>query len=236
MSLKLVLRDLSAGYEDIVVLKNISLNVKEGSIVAVLGPNGAGKTTLLNTIMGLTRVHNGKILYNNQDILTFRTRDRVERGIALVPEGRRLFPELTVHENLIAAAMATKRGRKTLDENLKLVYETFPRLKERADQKAGTLSGGEQQMLAIGRALMSNPELLLLDEYSQGLAPSIVSEISRKLFELRETKKLTILVAEQQISRIIKLSDEIYVIEFGVIVRHGTFDELSKELKNLYIG
>jgi len=236
MSFKLASKDLSAGYEDIVVIKNISLSVKEGCIVAVLGPNGAGKTTLLHTIMGLTKIHSGKIIYNNHDISALKTWERVERGIALVPEGRRIFPELTVYENLITAAMATKRGRKTLDENLKLVYETFPRLKERANQKAGTLSGGEQQMLAIGRALMNNPELLLLDEYSQGLAPSIVNEISRKLVGLKETKKLTILVAEQQISKIINLSDEIYVIEFGVIVRHGTFEDLYKELKNLYIG
>jgi branched-chain amino acid transport system ATP-binding protein len=236
MSFKLGLKDLSSGYGDIVVIKNISLSVKEGCIVAVLGPNGAGKTTLLHTIMGLTKIYSGKILYNSYDISALKTWERVEKGIALVPEGRRIFPELTVYENLITAAMATKRGKKTLDENLKLVYETFPRLKERASQKAGTLSGGEQQMLAIGRALMNNPELLLLDEYSQGLAPSIVNEISKKLVELKETKKLTILVAEQQISRIINLSDEIYVIEFGVIVKHGTFEELYKELKNLYIG
>jgi branched-chain amino acid transport system ATP-binding protein len=236
MSFKLILTDLSAGYEDIIILRNISMSVKEGSIVAVLGSNGAGKTTLLNTILGLTRVFCGKILYNNENILALKTRERVEKGIALVPEGRRIFPELTVYENLIAAAMATKRGRKLMDENLKLVYETFPILKERSNQKAGTLSGGEQQMLAIGRALMSDPELLLLDEYSQGLAPFIIDEISRKLVELKETKKLTILVAEQQISKIINMSDEIYVIMLGLIIRHGTFEELSKELKNLYIG
>jgi branched-chain amino acid transport system ATP-binding protein len=225
---------VSAGYSDFQALFDVSLEVKAGEAVAVIGPNGAGKTTLLRVISKLVEPSGGDIRLEGQSLAPVPAHEVVARGIAHVPENRRLFPRLTVEENLRMGAFTS---RKTFSEKLESVYGLFPRLRERRNQPAGTLSGGEQQMCAIGRALMSGPKLLLLDEPSAGLAPVVVQSI----FELVRricAQGYTVLIVEQNIRQVLKVVSRAYLLEAGRIVLTGTAGELlaSKEIQKVYLG
>ncbi len=238
MSLALEVKDIESGYGKIQVLWGISIVLQEGSIVAVLGPNGAGKTTLLKTIMGIIRAWKGSVRMYGLDITSAPPHRRVELGLTMVPEGRRLFPDLTVRENLELGAY-TKRAREKLEETLELVFNIFPRLKERLHQKAGSLSGGEQQMLAIARALMSKPRVLMLDEPSQGLAPKIAWEVAEALDKIRRESRISILLVEQNIALSLEKADYIYILEQGRIVIEGSKDEILKrklDIIKAYLG
>lgn len=228
---------LESGYGEMQVLWGIDITVRDGSITILLGANGAGKTTLLKTIIGLVRPWNGRILFDGSDITMLPPHKKVELGMGLVPEGRHLFPEMTVYENLMMGAY-TRNARDYLDDSLELVYSLFPRLKERRGQKAGTLSGGEQQMLAIGRTLMTRPKLIMLDEPSQGLAPILAEEVISALGRLRDETGITILLAEQAIHLALEHADYGYVLEQGRVVLEGARDELFnvEEIRRAYIG
>ncbi len=221
------------------VLKGISLRVQEGEIVTLIGANGAGKSTLLNTVAGLVPANEGQILFEGKEIGGLSAVKVVQRGIALVPEGRRLFAPLTVMDNLILGAYQrySRSQRQQIQETLDLVFNLFPILKERSGQLAGTLSGGEQQMLAIGRALMSAPRLILLDECSLGLAPLVVDEILNAIQELRQTG-VTALLVEQNARKALHIADRGYVIETGQIVAEGECRELlnNPEIGRAYLG
>jgi branched-chain amino acid transport system ATP-binding protein len=230
-------RNLESGYGETQILFGVSLKVEKGTITTLLGSNGAGKTTTLWTIMGVLPAWKGKVLFNGYDITRLPTHRRVELGLILVPEGRRLWPNLTVYENLVLGA-TTPRARAKLEENLEMVYNLFPRLKERLTQKAGTLSGGEQQMLAIARGLMGEPEVLMLDEPSLGLAPKLVQEIAEILRRLRDEEGKTILLVEQNIHISLSIADYGYILENGRIVLEGEPSKLQEDprLKQAYLG
>jgi branched-chain amino acid transport system ATP-binding protein len=227
--------DLVSGYGKIEVLKKVSITVNEGEIVCVLGANGAGKTTLINTISGLIPVRSGKILFMGEDITHMPPHKRVELGLVQVPEGRKIFPKLTVLENLEIGAF-TVNSTELKKKNLEWIYSLFPILYERRNQKAGTLSGGEQQMLAIGRALMSNPKLLMLDEPSMGLAVKMISLIFDVIKEI--SKKVSILLVEQNANKALSIVDRGYLIETGKIVLSASRDVLitSEEVRKVYLG
>ncbi len=232
----LELEKVEAGYGQFRVLHGVDMHVDKGEIVALVGPNGAGKTTTLRTILGMTTLYSGDIRYQGRSITKLPTHKRVELGITMVPEGRGLFNYLTVYENLLAGAY-TKEAWEKKEETLEWVFQLFPRLKERKDQIAGTLSGGEAQMLAIGRALMSRPKLLLMDEPSLGLAPIIVLEVFEIVKKLRD-EGVTILLVEQHVKHSLEISDRAYVMEMGRIVMQGPAKELlqSEELKKAYLA
>ncbi len=232
----LELRNVEAGYGEFRVLRNVSLKVERGEIVALVGPNGAGKTTTLSTIMGMTTLYSGDILFNSTSIKKLPTYKRVELGITMVPEGRKLFNSLTVYENLLAGAI-TKRAREKLEDSLEFVFTLFPRLKERQNQLAGTLSGGESQMLAIARALMARPQVLLLDEPSLGLAPKIVLTIFDVIKKLRDEGGVTILLVEQHVKNSLEIAERGYVMELGRIVLEGDAKRLlsDERLKKAYL-
>ncbi len=232
----LSLANVSAGYGSFQALFGVSLEVKAGEAVAVIGPNGAGKTTLLRVISKLIDPSAGEIRMENQPLAAVPAHEVIARGIAHVPENRRLFPRLTVEENLKMGSFVPS-ARKKYADNIELVYKHFPRLKERRRQLAGTLSGGEQQMCAIGRALMSGPRLLLLDEPSAGLAPVVVQSI----FELVRricTEGYTVLIVEQNIRQVLKVVKRAYLLEAGRIVLTGSASELldSKDIQKTYLG
>lgn len=234
----LVVDGLESGYGEMQVLWGVSLRVKKASMTVVLGPNGAGKTTLLRTIMGVNKPWKGRIVYEGEDITMEPPHKKVEKGITLVPEGRRLFPDLTVEENLLLGAY-TRMGRgEDYRETLRMVYELFPILGERKRQKSGTLSGGEQQMLAIGRALMSSPRLLLLDEPSQGLAPKVAIQIVDLLSQLKERTGMGILLVEQNVAAALRNADYAYVMEQGSIIKEGGREEILADegIKRAYLG
>ncbi|HXJ08717.1 MAG TPA: ABC transporter ATP-binding protein, partial [Burkholderiales bacterium] len=218
----LSLENISAGYGGFQALFGVSLEVRAGESVAVIGPNGAGKTTLLRLISKLIEPTNGKVRFNDELLNRIAPHDVVSRGIAHVPENRRLFPRLTVEENLRMGAFSS---RKTFAEKRDLVYGLFPRLKERRAQAAGTLSGGEQQMCAIGRALMSEPRLLLLDEPSAGLAPVVVQQVFALVERIRSSG-LTVLIVEQNVRQVLRVVDRAYLLEEGTIRASGTSAEL----------
>ena len=226
---------LKAGYKGLNALWDVDLSVKKNTIVSIIGSNGSGKTTLLSAIMGLVEVSEGSIVFDGVRINDLKTQERVNLGMAFVPSERELFPEMSVEDNLMLGAY-TPRARKNIKDSLKQIYDFFPVLKERANQLAGTMSGGEQQMLAIGRALMSRPELLILDELSTGLAPAVTLKIYRKLKGLSE--RMTVLLAEQNIHQAFMVSDHIYVLENGRIIASGSPDELSESalIKSAYLG
>jgi len=236
MGTMLEVKDLCSGYQETIILRDINLKITKGQIASLLGPNGAGKSTLLNTLMGVLTCTRGRIFFKGEDITNKGIRDRVEMGLALVPEGRHLFPELTVQQNLEVAAMATRKGERRKEENFELVYQIFPRLKERARQRAETLSGGEQQMLTIARALMTNPDMLMLDEPSQGLAPLVIYEICEAILHLNKQMGVTILISEQQLTRALDISDFAIVLEFGKVVYKGPIGDIISELKKIYVG
>ena len=227
---------LTAGYGRAQALFDISLHVDEGEIVTILGPNGAGKTTLVNSLAGVIRSTGGSVVLDGSDMLTLAPHEISSHGVALVPEGRRIFPRMTVADNLDIGAYG-RDARADRDENVKWVHQIFPRLKERADQEAGTLSGGEQQMLAIGRALMSGPKLLLLDEPSLGLAPIIVSGIFEVLREIN-TAGVSILIVEQNAFEALDLASRGYVLEEGHIVGEDDSEALlhDERLRKAYLG
>tara|TARA_B110000003_G_scaffold272401_1_gene308212 strand:- start:5004 stop:5717 length:714 start_codon:yes stop_codon:yes gene_type:complete len=218
--------DLMAGYGDVGVLHGVNLKLEEGKVSAVLGANGAGKTTLFRTIAGIMPSTSGHIRYCGQNIDALASHHRVAGGLVLVPEGRLVFPDLTVEENLRLGAINV-RAREHLSDTLRSVYITFPRLKERKAQDAGTLSGGEQQMLALGRGLMALPKVLLLDEPTLGLAPGVAKQIFGIIPELLEFG-LSILIAEQDVHATLQKSDQAYVLENGVVGIEGTGSDLLK--------
>ena len=218
--------DLQSGYGEMQVLWGIDLEVKEKSITVILGPNGAGKSTTLKTIFGTLKPWNGRIEYIGQDITFLPPHKKVELGMTLVPEGRHLFSNMTVKDNLYMGAYL-KRAEERFEDSLELVYSLFPRLKERESQKAGTLSGGEQQMLAIARALMTSPNLILMDEPSQGLAPKLVKEVFETILKLKD-EGLTILLVEQNVFASLEISDYAYILHEGKIAFGGTVDEVKE--------
>lgn len=232
-------RNLKSYYGHLQALKGVSLHIEKGEIVTLIGANGAGKTTLLNSIAGIISSKEGQILLNGKDITHLPPPQIVKYGVSLVPEGRQLFTPLSVMDNLLLGAYQ-RYNRKTKDQiyaDLERVFQIFPILKERRKQTAGTLSGGEQQMLAIARALMSKPEILLLDEPSMGLAPKIVTEIFRIIAELRE-RGTTIFLVEQNARAALKIADRGYVLETGRMIMEGYSEELlgNKEIERAYLG
>lgn len=231
----LQIENLHAGYSDFEVLHGIDLEVSEGEIVALIGANGAGKTTTLRAISGLIEVSEGSITFEDNNITSLRSSQIVAEGVVQVPEGRKLFTDMSVTENLRLGAY--RRGRAEMDETLEEVFELFPRLSERADQSAGTLSGGEQQMVAIGRALMTKPRFLMLDEPSLGLAPKLVSDIFDVIRGIGE-RGVTVMLVEQNAVHALQLSDHGYVLENGRVVLHGTGKELlgDDRVRTAYLG
>ena len=232
----LQVKELSVHYGVIQALKQVSLEVNEGEIVALIGANGAGKTTLLHAISGLVKKSEGDILFLGNSLNKATARGIVSDGITQVPEGRRIFPDMSVTENLLMGAYLRK-DKKGIEEDMKMVFERFPRLEERKKQLAGTLSGGEQQMLAMGRALMARPKLLLLDEPSMGLSPLLVKEIFSIITDIN-SQGTTILLVEQNARMALQVANRAYVMENGKIVLSGTGDELaaSDEIKKAYLG
>jgi branched-chain amino acid transport system ATP-binding protein len=232
----LTLENISVGYGAIRALKGVSMRVEQGEVVTLIGANGAGKTTTLRTITGLLEPAEGRILFEGQEISGKPTHQLVARGISMSPEGRGVFANLTVRENLHMGAYL-KKNKAQIAEDLERGYRMFPRLKERESQKAGTLSGGEQQMLAMARALMSRPRLLLLDEPSLGLAPLVVHTIFEAIDEIRG-EGTTILLVEQNAHAALKHSDRAYVLETGRIVMEGPSKELAADprIKEAYLG
>ena len=232
----LTVENLNVYYGMIHALKDVSFHVDEGEIVALIGANGAGKTTTLQTVSGMLQAKSGSVHFENQDITKMPSHRIVQLGISHVPEGRRMFANLTVYENLRMGAY-TRKDKKEIEESLARVYERFPRLKERTRQLAGTLSGGEQQMLAMGRALMSNPRLLLLDEPSMGLSPLLVSEIF-DIIESISKQGVTILLVEQNAKKALSIADRGYVLETGNIVMEDSAQALlnNEDIKKAYLG
>lgn len=232
----LEVKELSVSYGDVRALENVSLEVEEGSIVALVGANGAGKSTLLKTIAGLLRPSHGTILFMGESVDKLSTKHRVDKGIVLVPEGRRLFQTLTVLENLRLGAYLPK-ARASYAESLERVFGLFPVLRDRKNGKAGLLSGGEQQMLAIGRAVMAHPKLVLIDEASLGLSPILTRAIFKLIVALNE-QGTTVLMVEQNIHMALKVCDKAYVMKTGSIVLSGTGEELlaNEDVRKAYIG
>jgi branched-chain amino acid transport system ATP-binding protein len=232
----LQVNDLWVNYGVINAIKGVSFTVNKGEIISLIGSNGAGKTTILHTITGLVPAKSGNIVFEGRELTKTPAHKIVGMGMAHVPEGRRIFQELTVYENLKLGAF-TLSDKAEIEKNLIYVYQHFPRLEERKKQIAGTLSGGEQQMLAMGRALMSNPEIILMDEPSMGLSPILVSEIFQIIKEVSEDGK-TILLVEQNAKKALSISDRAYVLETGKIVLSGDAKELmnNEDIKKAYLG
>ena len=232
----LEIKDLNVFYGAVHAIKGISLTVQDGELVSLIGANGAGKTTTLHTITGLIPAASGEILMNGTNLQTITASNIIRLGMAHVPEGRHVFARMTVEENLYMGAYIEKDRRKIAD-NLEMVYSHFPRLKERRKQLAGTLSGGEQQMLATGRALMTNPGIVLMDEPSMGLSPLLVKEIFSIIEELHKSG-ITILLVEQNAKMALAISDRAYVLETGKIAMEGTAQELAADdrVRKAYLG
>ena len=231
------IENISAGYGDIQVLFDLSLHVNEGEIVSIIGANGAGKSTLLKTISGLIKPNSGKVEFDGKPIHNCPPDEIVEQALIHVPEGRRLFSLMTVYENLEMGAYS-KRAEVGFAKNLDEVHQLFPRLKEREKQLAGTLSGGEQQMVAIGRGLMAQPRVLMLDEPSLGLAPVLKKDIFVAIKKIAETYGTTIVLVEQDVVNSLAISDRAYVMEQGQIVLEGTSEELMNDphIKTAFLG
>jgi branched-chain amino acid transport system ATP-binding protein len=233
----LEIKDLRVSYGKIEAIKGISLNVKQGEIVTLVGANGAGKTTLLKTISGLLKPSAGTISFEEKDIQTIAPHNRVLAGLCQAPEGRGIFPGMTVLENLEMGKFSRKEWKNELKEDLDRMYHLFPRLKERQNQTGGTLSGGEQQMLSIGRALMSRPKLLLLDEPSMGLAPMFIKQIFNIIREI-QTQGVSILLVEQNAAQALSCANRAYIMETGNIVKEGAGKDLLNDeaIKKAYLG
>ncbi len=232
----LKLENIHVNYGQFEVLRGISLEIKQGEIVALLGGNGAGKTTTINTIMNLNPLREGDILFKGESIRDLPTHERVQKGIVVCPEGRKLFPHMSVYDNLLVGAYSP-HARQKREENIDRCFRLFPKLYERRNQLARTMSGGEQQMCAIGRALMANPEILMLDEPSLGLAPVIVQKIFETLVEINKDG-MTILLVEQNVMSSLEIASRGYIIETGENVISGSADELihSEDVRKAYLG
>lgn len=233
----LSIKDLHVSYGAIHAIHGVSLEINEGEIVSLIGANGAGKTTILHTVTGLKVAKSGTINYGDLDLRAMDASKLIKYGISHVPEGRHIFPDMTVMENLEMGAYSTKKNKGELEKNFKLVFERFPRLKERYKQQAGTLSGGEQQMLAMGRALMADPKILLLDEPSMGLSPILVKEIF-SIIRYCHDMGITILLVEQNAKMALSIADRAYVLETGNITIHGKAKELLEDdrVRKAYLG
>lgn len=229
--------DLCVGYGSLQVIWDVGLEIEKGEVVGVFGPNGAGKTTLLRTIMGLNKPMKGRIIYDGREIMGLTVRERVMLGLSYVPEGKRVFPQMSVYENLLLGA-SNVDDDKEVSRRLEDVYRYFPRLRERSGQQAGTLSGGEMQMLTIARGLMSTPRLLMLDEPSFGVAPIYVTRIFQILRKLNEEKGLTICLVEQKVREALKLCSRCYIIESGRVVMEGDSASLERNdyVREVYLG
>ncbi|MGM0445397.1 MAG: ABC transporter ATP-binding protein [Bacillota bacterium] len=232
----LEVKNINVFYGESQALYDVSLSVKKGEFVTIIGPNGAGKTTIMNTVMGLLKPTSGSIYYNDKDLTKINPWERTNLGISYVPEGRRIFPELTVMENLRVGAYKINDENK-LKDNLEYVFELFPRLKERKNQLAETMSGGEQQMLAIGRALMLSPELILIDEVSMGLMPILVNKVFDVIGKLNK-KGITVLLVEQNATKALNYADRGYLLEVGNIVKSDSCKNLKTDemIKKAYLG
>lgn len=232
----LKLENIHVNYGQFEVLRGISLEIKQGEIVALLGGNGAGKTTTINTIMNLNPLREGDILFKGESIRDLPTHERVQKGIVVCPEGRKLFPHMSVYDNLLVGAYSP-HARQKREENMDRCFQLFPKLYERRNQLARTMSGGEQQMCAIGRALMASPEILMLDEPSLGLAPVIVQKIFETLVEINKSG-MTILLVEQNVMSSLEIASRGYIIETGENVISGSADELihSEDVRKAYLG
>jgi len=232
----LEVKDLHVHYGVIEAIKGISFEVNKGEVIALIGANGAGKTTTLHTISGLIKPSSGTVLFEGKDIVKIPGHKIVSLGMAHVPEGRRVFAQLSVYENLLMGAY-TRKDKEEIQNSLQIVYDRFPRLEERKNQMAGTLSGGEQQMLAMGRALMSNPGIILMDEPSMGLSPIFVNEIFDIIQKVSEAGT-TVLLVEQNAKKALSIADRAYVLETGKIVLEGKADELMNDasIKKAYLG
>ena len=232
----LEVRDLEVNYGSINAIKKISFDVNEGEVIALIGANGAGKTTTLHTITGLLKAKSGSVMFDGKELLKIPPHKIVEMGMAHVPEGRRIFQQLTVYENLMLGAY-TRTDKAEIEDTLQMVYSKFPRLEERKKQIAGTLSGGEQQMLAMGRALMSKPKIVLMDEPSMGLSPLFVAEVFKIIEEIRASGT-TVLLVEQNAKKALEIADRAYVLETGKIVLSGDAHELmnNDSVKKAYLG
>lgn len=232
----LEVRDLQVYYGVIQAIKGVSFNVDEGEIIALIGANGAGKTTILQTITGLISPKQGEVLYNGVDLKKLPAHKIVSMGLAHVPEGRRVFSQLTVYENLLMGAY-TRKDKDEIEETLQHVFKRFPRLEERRGQLAGTLSGGEQQMLAMGRALMSKPKIILMDEPSMGLSPILVEEVFNIIKSINKSGT-TVLLVEQNAKKALSIANRAYVLETGNIVLEGAAESLmnNESVKKAYLG
>lgn len=232
----LKVENIQCGYDGVPVIHGISLDVAQGEIVAIVGANGAGKTTTMRTIVGLMHPYRGKVTFAGKDITLMEAHDTIKLGISYVPEGRRLFSKLTIRENLELGAFI-KNDRKGIDESLERVFELFPKLYDRRTQVAETMSGGEQQMVAIARGLMSDPKLLLLDELSLGLMPSLVEKVMEAVVAINRSG-VTVLIVEQMVQEALEIAHRGYVIQTGQIVQQGTAQELldSPEVRKAYMG
>jgi branched-chain amino acid transport system ATP-binding protein len=236
--MRLEIKDLRVHYGKIEAIKGISFVVNQGEVVTLIGANGAGKTTTLKTISGLRKVSSGSILFDGQDISKVPAHERVDLGISQAPEGRGIFPGMTVLENLEIGKFNRKNRKAEMSEDLERVYHLFPRLKERAAQAGGTLSGGEQQMLAIGRALMARPKVLLLDEPSMGLAPMMIANIFRIITEINTELGTTILLVEQNAQQALQRAHRAYVLETGKVVKEAKASDLlnDPDVRAAYLG
>ena len=234
----LQINDVTAGYGMIKALKGVFLEARQGEVTCLLGPNGAGKTTLIYTIAGIVRAQTGSIVLDQVNITNFTPQNIVKRGIAVVPENRLVFPLMSVRENLLAGAFSRKEGKNTIVQNdIKQMFSKFPVLNERSEQLAGTLSGGEQQMLAVARALMSKPKILLMDEPSVGLAPLIVAQIFGIILEMKN-EGMTIFLVEQNANMALKVADKFYLLEQGEITFEGVPDQIKDAdiIQRAYLG
>ena len=236
--MRLEIKDLHVFYGKIEAIKGISVVVNQGEIVTLIGANGAGKTTTLKTVSGLRPVSSGKIIFDGRDISNMSAHERVEIGISQAPEGRGIFPGMTVLENLEIGKYFRKNRKAEMDEDLEKVYGLFPRLKERASQAGGTLSGGEQQMLAIGRALMARPQVLLLDEPSMGLAPMMIQNIFNIITAINKDLGTTILLVEQNAQQALQRANRAYVLETGNVVKEAKASDLLNDpaVRAAYLG
>ncbi|MEB3806926.1 MAG: ABC transporter ATP-binding protein [Desulfurococcales archaeon] len=228
---------LSGGYKDVPIITEVDVHVDKGEIVALVGPNGAGKSTLLKTIYGVAKVFDGKVIFDNKDVTHLTPENKTKIGMGFVPQTDNVFPDMTVEENLEMGAYLIEDENK-VRENMEIVYNIFPVLKGFKNILAGSLSGGQQRMLAVGRALMTRPSLLLLDEPTAGLAPKIAFELLRVLKKIRDEANVTILIVEQHARRALELSDRGYVLVYGKVVLEGTGDEILShpDLQQLFLG
>lgn len=231
------MKNVTVRYDHVLAVSELSIHLEERQTVALIGSNGAGKTTTLRAITGLTAVQAGEIYFNERKIDALRPHEIVNMGIVMVPEGRHVFPYMTVMDNLLMGAF-TRQDKPEIKKDIERIFERFPRLRERKNQHAGTMSGGEQQMLVIGRALMARPKLLLMDEPSLGLAPLLVQEIARSIVSINEEEGVSIILVEQNSRMALKVSDRTYALETGRIALEGASKDLIKDdrVRQLYLG